>query len=371
MSQSMVNYPRFLVTVNGSVLEGVSRVRITQANAYQIASFCLTKGFVPNDSFPASWWAATANKTILVTIELSVDGSTFFPIITGNADSHIYDAIANTIDLAGRDLAASMIDTRIATTYRNLTASEIAEQLAAEHGLQAQITPTTTIVGRIYDIDHDETSSGDFSQASNEWDMLCRLGQAEGIIPYVFGSTLYFNPPGAKPPIFPVELTRNANGLLVAGVTGLVFERHMTYARDVIVTVNSWSSRQKTTITATVRTKTKDESIDRGLKASTYLYEIPNLSQAQCLAKAQQLALDISAHERYVRVTIPSLALMNPQTLMSVSGTGTDYDMTYYPLTITYEVATECGATTVVDAKFSSPLETYDGDSGQLLGSAR
>jgi prophage tail gpP-like protein len=371
MSQSMLNYPRFLVTVNGSVLEGVSRVRITQANAYQIASFCLTKGFVPDDGFPASWWAATANKTILVTIELSVDGSTFFPMITGNADSHIYDAIANTIELAGRDLAASMIDTRIVSTYRNLTASEIAEQLSAEHGLQANITPTTTIVGRIYDIDHDETSSGDFSQVSNEWDLLCRLGQAEGIIPYVFGSTLYFNPPSANPPVFSVELTRNANGLLVAGVTGLVLERHMTYARDVIVTVNSWSSRKKTTITATVRTRTNDESIDRALKPSAYSYEIPNLSRAQCLAKAQQLALDISAHERYARVTIPSLTLMDPQTMISVSGTGTDYDMTYFPVTITYEVATECGATTVVDAKFSSPLESYDGDTGQLLGSAQ
>jgi phage protein D len=368
MSQSMVNYPRFRVSINGTVVEGVEKISITQANAFQIANFCLTKGFVPDDAFPASWWAATANKTILIAIELSVDGNAFFPMITGNVDSHVYDAIANTICPAGRDLAAAMIDTRILTTYRNLTASEIAAQFATEHGLQANITATTTIVGRIYDFDHDLTSSGDFSQVTNEWDLLCRLGAAEGIIPYVFGTTLYFNPPSDNPPIYPVELTRDSEGLLVAGVTGLELSRYMTYARDVVVKVKSWNSRKKTTITSTVRTKTKLESADPALKPSNYLYEIPNLTQAQCLAKAQQLALDISQHERSARVNIPSLALMNPQTLIAVSGTGTDYDMTYFPLTITYDLATESGAMTIVEAKFSSSLDAYDQDTGQQLG---
>ena len=94
---------------------------------------------------------------------------------------------------------------------------------------------------------------------------------------------------------------------------------------------------------------------------------MPNLNQAQCLAKAQQLALDISRHERYARVIIPSLALMSPQTLIPVSGTGTDYDSTYFPLTITYEVTTERGATTFVEATVSSPLGIYDGETGQRL----
>ena len=370
MSQSIVNYPRFRVTVNGAVLDGVSKISVRQAGAFQIGGFCLSKGFVPEDAFPASWWAATTNKTILVAIELSADGVTFFPIMTGNADSHIYDAIENTICLSGRDLAAGMIDTRIVTTFRNLTASEIATQFAAEHGLQAMVTPTTTIVGRIYDVDHDETSSGDFSQITNEWDLLCKLGEAEGIVPYVFGTTLYFNPASGSPPVYPVELTRDFSGRLVASVTDLLLERHMTYARDVIVKVKSWSSRQKTSIISTVRTRTVDEGSAVAPKSSIYLYEVPNLNQAQCLAKAQQLALDISRHERYARVIIPSLALMSPQTVIPVSGTGTDYDSTYFPLTITYEVTTERGATTFVEATTSSPLAIYDGETGQrLMGS--
>ena len=359
------------MTVNGTVLEGVSRVSIRQANAFQIGGFCLTKGFVPEDFFPASWWAATPNKTILITIDLSLDGYVFFPMLTGNADSHDFDAIENTISIAGRDLAAGMIDTRIVTTFRNLTASEIATQFAVEHGLQASVTPTTTIVGRIYDMDHDETSSGDFWQITNEWDLLCRLGEAEGIIPYVFGNTLYFNPLGDSPPTYPVELTRDFNGLLVADVMELRLERHMTYARDVIVKVKSWSSRQKTSIISTVRTKTIGESEVENIRLPTYLYEVPNLNRAQCLAKAQQLAMNIAKHERYARLVIPSLALMSPQTLIPVSGTGSDYDSTYFPLSVTYEVTTESGATTFVEATTSSPLDMYDDATGQQLGHSR
>jgi hypothetical protein len=141
----------------------------------------------------------------------------------------------------------------------------------------------------------------------------------------------------------------------------------MTYARDVIVKVRSWSSRKKTSVISTVRTKTTDKSSIVNVKMPVYLYEVPNLSQAQCLAKAQQLALEISRHERYARVIIPSLALMNPQTLIPVSGTGTDYDLTYVPLTVTYEVTTERGAETFVEATTSSPLDMYDGTTGQRL----
>jgi len=57
---------------------------------------------------------------------------------------------------------------------------------------------------------------------------------------------------------------------------------------------------------------------------------VPNLNQAQCLQKAQQLALDYSQHERVISASVPSLALMTPDTVIQVSGTGTDYDMTYF-----------------------------------------
>jgi phage protein D len=280
-----------------------------------------------------------------------------------------WSMVANKLSVAGRDMAALLIDTRTLSTYPNQTSSEIAQKLATAHGLLANVTPTPTLVGRYYDADHDQTQSGDFSQATNEWDLLCKLGSKEGVIPYVSGMTLYFNPPAANPPVFAATFTRTAAGNLVSNVECLSVERHMTQARDVIVTVRSWHSRDKKTYSATVRTKTKTQSTDPTLQPSKYPVTEPNLTLAQCQALAQKLALDISQHERNVTIKGPSILLMDPRYVIELSGTGTDYDMTYYPQTITYQIAVDGGASTDIQAKFSSPIALFD-ENDQPIGEA-
>jgi hypothetical protein len=371
MSASTVNVPRFRVTMNGQVLVGVKAVQVRPPFGFRIGQFSFVKAFVSGDAFPVSWWAATASKTMLITIELSIDGVAFQQVILGNVDNHRYDPIGNSISVAGRDLAALMCDERIAGTYRNQTASQIASAFAAEHGLKIIAKPTTNLVGRYYEMDYDEIHGGNFSSAINEWDLLCRLGSEEGINPYVIGSTLYFNTPPLNPPAFPITCSRNAAGELVSNVTDLMLERHMTQARDVIVTVRSWNSRKKATLSATVRTKTKVPSSDPNVAPSDYLIVLPNLRQDQCLKKAQQLALDYSQHERNLSATYPSLGFMDPQTVIPLSGTGTDYDLTYYPQAVTYSVDFNGGARTEIFAKYSSALSLYDVDTGGQIGESQ
>jgi hypothetical protein len=363
-----VKTPRFRLTMNGSILDGITQLQVSLPLSFRVGQFSFTKAFLPQDDFPASWWSATSSKTMLVSVSLSTDGENFLEVITGNVDTHRYDPIANCISVAGRDLAALLCDERIVATYRNQTASQIATSFAAEHGLNTSITATKTLAGRFYDIDHDETHGGEFSCATNEWDLLCRLGSQEGITPYVFGNTLFFNPPSQNPPTFPISFSLNAAGEMVSNVTGLTLERHMTEARDIVVTVRSWHSRKKASLSATVRTKTKSPGTDSNVPPSTYLILVPNLTQQECLAKAQQLALDYSQHERNLSVVFPSFGFMNPATVVPVSGTGTDYDMTYYPQAITYSVDFESGARTEIFAKFSSELYLYDDDTGEQIG---
>lgn len=372
MSASVVNTPRYQVTMNGAPLLGVDSVSVTVALSFQVGTFRLTKAFLPGDQFPPSWWASTSNKTMLIVISISVDGKTFTPVLTGNVDSHSWDVVTNQLNVVGRDLAALLLDKRIVTTNRNLTSSEIAQQLALEHQLTTSITPTTTLVGRYFDTNYDDTSSGNFSQAINEWDLLCRLGSQEGVIPYVSGTTLYFNPPPANPPVFVVSASRDQYGNLVSNVPGITLERHMTAARDVIVTYRSWNALDKRTYSATVRTTSKDAAQpDPNTGAaplpSRYLFQVPNLSFAQCQARAKQMATDISQHERNAQITIASLQLLSPLSVIQVTGTDTDYDMTYYPQTITYE-GSFAGFSTTVQAKFSSPLYLYDNDTGEQIG---
>jgi len=363
-----VNTPRYRVIVNGVTVPGVKHISVTLANIFQVGKFSIVKAFAVNDPFPASWWAATPNKTMMIEIDVAVDGVTFQQLITGNVDSHRYDPVANTITAVGRDQAAVFLDTRTVGTYRNQSAAQIAQTLASSHGLQANVTAASTpLVGRTYDIDFDKTAGGDFADSSNEWDLLCRLGSQQGIVPYMQGATLYFNPPPASPPVYAVTVTRNENGI-VSSAEGMTLERHMTVARDVIVTVQSWHSRKKKVFSATYRTTTKEPSTDTALPPTKYFFKVPNLTQAQCQTLAQQKALDISTHERSVTVKAPSLVLLTPLHVISISGTGTDYDQSYYPQAISYEISMETAATTGIQAKFSSPVYLYDNDTGQQIG---
>ncbi len=364
---STLRTPRFRVTLNGQPLDGVKSVWVSLPFGYRVGQFQICKAFVPNDPFGPSWWAATANQTMLVAIELSADGVSFQQVISGNVDSQEYDPIANEINAMGRDLAASLCDTRILGTYRNQTASEIVETFAAAHGLQADITATSALVGRYYGNDYDAIVSGNFAKATSEWDLLCRLGSIEGVVPYVAGKTLYFNPPPNSPLVFPIQFSSNPAGALVANVTDLRLERHMDLACDVAVTVRSWHSRSKRTFTATVRSQAERFGVSGGIPVTRYLVVIPNLTQAQCLAKAQQLALEYARHERNIIALFPSLGLLTPQTVISLSGTGSDYDMTYLPQSVRYSVSFEGGAQTEIFAKSLSNMDLIDDDTGESI----
>jgi hypothetical protein len=365
MSGSVTN-PRYQVLINGQNLNYVVAIEVSLPYLYNCGCFYFATTSLPSDLFSASWWGSTSTKSILVEIRLASDGVNYQSVITGYVDSYQYDPIGNVIHAVGRDLSALMLDKRLVTTYRNQSAADIARNFATEHNLSIISTPRPDLVGRFYDVDYDETYAGSFDLATNQWDLLCRLGSIAGVVPYVWGNTLYFNRPAQAPPVFNITFAQNAFGNLATNVGSIFFERQLSVARDVIVSVRSWHSKSKKTSSATIRTSSKiPESVPS--TPTNYLALSPNLTQAQCLAKAAQLALDYSQHERVLTATIPSLALMTPQTVIEVSGTGTDFDMTYLQQGITYTIDFERGAMTYIRAKFSSDVCMYDEDTGNQI----
>jgi len=161
---STVNTPRYRVTMNGTVLDGVKSLWVTLPFCFQAGQFGIVKAFVPNDAFPVSGGRPRRARRCWLPLSCSTDGVTFQQVIIGNIDSQQYDPIANSICAAGRDLTAPMLDARIVATYRNQTPSQIATAFAAEHGMQTSITASATLVGRNYDADYDEIHSGDFAR---------------------------------------------------------------------------------------------------------------------------------------------------------------------------------------------------------------
>ncbi|HEY1857597.1 hypothetical protein [Acidocella sp.] len=370
MSQSIENIaraPRVQVLANGAAITGLLSVQWTDPRVYHVGSFSISKSFTPFDPNGPAWWADTANKQIDIEISLALDGGFFAPMFSGQVDSHALDPLRQTIHLHGRDGAAVFLDTCITQTYQNLTSSEIATTLAQSHGLTAEVTSTATLVGRYYNADHDTIAAGGFSRAVNEWDLLCLLGQREGILPYVQGATLYFQVPPVLAPSYALGVGQNADGVMMSNCKTLLCERALTMARDVKVTVNSWHSGKKTIVTGSAVTKTLTPA-STSVPPTGYMFEIPNLTSAQASAAAQRLALDIAQHERTITASLPGINTLTPNTVFTITGTGTDYDgIDYFPSHVTHSVTPQRGFETIVSAKNYSPLSLYDGASGGLI----
>ncbi|HTJ88871.1 MAG TPA: hypothetical protein VL356_01645 [Acidocella sp.] len=371
MSQSiasMARAPRVQVLANGQALTGLLSVRWSDPRAYHAGSFVIAKSFTPADPNEAAWWSDSANQQISIQISLALAGTGYVPMFVGQVDRHVLDPLRRIITLHGRDMAAIFLDTRITRTYQNLTSSEIARTLAQAHGMTAQVSETSALVGRCYNADYDTTAAGGFSCAVNEWDLLCLLGQREGIVPYVQGSTLYFQSPSTPPPSYALWVGQNADGVMMSNCKTLTCERAMTMARDVNVTVNSWHSAKKTVVTGSAVAKSLTQSATN-VPPTNYLFEIPNLTSAQADAAAQRLALDIVQHERVITASLPGIATLTPQTVFTLNGTGTDYDgIAYSPASVTHSVTPRGGFETFILAQNSSPLSLYDGASGAPIG---
>lgn len=263
--------------------------------------------------------------------------------IYGKADSVEYDPVARVIYLSGRDFTAQMIDTKTTERYINNTASEIATIISSKYGLgTTNIVATTTKAGNYYQIDHAQLSN-----QRSEWDLLCYLAQQEQFRVYVRGEDLYFEPLPDKT-AEPYALQWNFADTYQFNGTRMRFSRNLTLARGAQVTVRSWNQKTKKLV-AVVYPSTA------AANAQKYIYNIANLTQEQALAQAQALHKQVTQHEVNMQADLPADDILTAQNIISVTGTGTAYDQTYYPSSVSRRMSMDQGYTMSVIAKNHSP----------------
>lgn len=223
-----------------------------------------------------------------VTIEMSTDGLGYVQVLSGQVENIRIDLAANTAALAGRDLTALLIDTEIAESFVNQTASEVAETIALRHGLVPNVTQTSQPVGQYYQIDHARTALNVGSRTTTEWSLLCRLAEAAGFGVSVFNGTLNFGP---------VAL---AGETLVTPGSFIGLEVDLVTALPASVVVRSWNSRSKQVV---------EQSTGSG--AATNIVR-PNLTAAQAGNYAASYLALVQQHGKVLLGKMPgdtSLAL--------------------------------------------------------------
>jgi phage protein D len=307
-SIGQVRSPRLNVLVNGAPLTNAIEANVS-STAFFSADRFRVQAALNNDAYV---WAAETQLLIDVQMALSPFGG-FVSLVQGYADLVSIDPIAGTLLLEGRDLSAGLIEARTQETFANRTSSEIATILAGRHALTANVTATTTTVGRYWELEHDSLTLNAATRATTEWDLLVTLARREGFDLWVSGTTLNFlaPDPSATPAVVPMS-----------SVVSLRLDHALTFAGDVAVTVKSWHSRAGSAIVRTAQTE-RDAATSR-----TYVYVVPNLTADVAQAYAQNVLNQLTQHELAVSMEMPGELTLAPRMQMLLQGTGTIFDTT-------------------------------------------
>jgi phage protein D len=340
LSGSSLRAPGLTVLADGNPLPNVIDADITDNAHFAAARFRLRLAADP------ATVASLLGPGTIIDVQLTLGGPPV-SILQGEADTVSMDVINRTLEIDGRDLTARLLDARTQETFSNQTASEIAETLAARHGLTPDVTRTSTLAGRYYSAEHDRITLGQFSRATTEWDLLTFLAAHEGFDVYVSAQTLTFGPPLAVAP----AMTLSPDLCL-----SLQLEHALTLARDIEVTVKSWNTRQQAAFTQTARSAARGAK--RGGPPQRIVVVRPNLSPNDAQQLAQCILADLSAHERLVHAELPGELSLTPRTRILLTGTGTDFDQLYYIAELDRHLSVEHGFTERLRLKNTPPGDT-------------
>lgn len=354
--------PRGIVRLNDEQVVGWVDFTVTNNTYYQADTFRVNfaEGLLPPDR-DANWLSALTEGFVEPFAGFPADPENFTERdlasqIYGRIDDIEYDPARGLVTLIGRDLTAVFIDAKTSMQYQNLTSSQIAEKLAAAHGLSATVTPTTTLVGTYYARDHAR-----MQEERSEWDLLTYLANNEGYLCYVRGKTLYFQPrptEQADPYVIRWEQPTDERASRLANVTDMQFQRSLTVAKGVVVVVRSWNSKQKNGFTAYYPSKGKTTQAGKATPfggTQVYSFVFPGLTQEQATQKAIELHREITSHEMKFWATLPADEILTATMPILVEGTNTKFDQTYYPVSITRQMSVTAGYAMRVEAKNHNP----------------
>ena len=344
--RSDLRAPRLRVIANGQVIAGAMEAEVVSNNYFAADRFSASVALGIDQWAEASFWASEPD--ILLDVQFSLDGgASFTSLVQGAVDRVSLDPTFRLVYLDGRDLTASLIEAPTQETFANRTSSEIASILAGRHNLTPRVSATTTPVGRYYQSEHDRTTLNQFSRTTTEWDLLVFLARHEGFDVFVQGQALYFQP-----------TTQGADlavSLRPEDVIDLKLERSLTLARDIEVVVKSWNSRQNSASIQRARAAGRGGNGRSKGTPQRYVLVQPNLTPEDALKLAQRKLAELSRHERIIRITMPGELALTPRSMITLEGTGTEFDQAYYIDVIERRLRRDGGLTEHILAKNTSP----------------
>ncbi len=359
---STVRRPRAIVQVGGQAMPFIAWEIDSNSN-YQADTFrCGIAVSALPQNFGMDWWTAQDQLEVEIFAGFPADADKFgvsdlTSIYFGRVDDLQWDLPRGLLDLTGRDLTAVLIDTKTAKKYVTQTASQVAETIAAAHGLTAVVTATKAKVGKYYQIDHVR-----LQDERSEWDLLTWLAREEGFDVFVKGKELHFQPKaqGGSPVDLKWTPVPSQGGSPRFDGTSITVNHNLTLAKDIRVELRSWNAKAKNGFTVVAEAKRIRNRVTRNAgkpvtPSQVYSYTIPGLERDAAQQRANQLLAELSKHEVHLTVEGPADTSLAITDSLALSGTGTAFDQTFYPDAITRTFSEEDGFRWHIEAKNHSP----------------
>jgi phage protein D len=352
--------PRGIVKVNGTALPGWVEWEVTnnthrQADIFRVIYAC---GKLP-PSQNAAWLTAQTNLQVAIFAGFppnaqSFEASQLMQLILGYCDSMTFDPEKNTIEMTGRDLTSELIDTKTSEKFLNQQASQIAMTIASRHGFIPDVDPTGSLDGSYYEIDHARVNSG-----ATEWDLLSELADNEGYNVWMDGTTLHFKSQDSSSAATYMIRWTPADSVRAYGQANamrLRFTRNnMLSQKNTQVSVNSWNAKMKQKLSGQA-TAARPNAVG----TLNYVYSEPGLTQDQANTRAKEKLKGIIRNEMTLSASLPGDNILNVRALVQVAGTGTAFDQTYWPVSVTRRMSPDGGYEMDVEAKNHAPETESD-----------
>lgn len=354
--------PRALIKLNGSVVPGWVEWTIENNSYYEADTFHLKLDALKLPVSNNAAWLAEQTETFVEILAgfpstpANPNPNELTSFIYGRVDDIGYDPVQQEITLTGRDLTGAFIDAKISTQYANQTSSQIAAQLAANHGMATQITATSTPVGNYFEQDTMELQAN-----LSEWDLLARLAREEGFVVLVAGQTLYFGPDQSGTGN-PLALNYVAPSVVGGPPRGnfeeINFSRSQTIVKGISVTVRS-AGRYNPTVQKSYPVAPKGTTPGKSSPygaTTNYFYNMPAGATAiQVEQRAMAIYNQIISHAMKLTVSMPADVITSPQSSVQVNGTGTAFDQMYFPKKVTRTMKFDEGFGMSIEAQNTSP----------------
>lgn len=350
-----VRHPRMKILCNGQEITSAIGFECNTNNYFQADTFTARFSLNKDPNFPLGWWGRQEHP-LLLDIQASLDGGdSFESLIVGQVDHMAGHIEKGLMEVDGRDMTANFIDTKTQMSYQNLTASQIVQKLAASHGMQADVTPTTVLAGRYYEAEHERIGANGFIRTTTEWNLICSLAQGEEFDVWVTGNTIHFHPAADLDPTPYIVMWDGTN--ITSNTQTLTVQRSLGFAKDIVVTVRSWYGPHGRSVTKYAPSGARQAAIASG-KAQEYTFILPNLTEAEAQDKANRIRAQLTKFERLIQFTRPADFILTARNKVRLQGTNSSWDQDFFVDSIVRSLSFDRGFTMTVKLKNADPNST-------------